>query len=610
MTATVYSAEFLALQEALAGRYSIERELGRGGMGIVYLAREVALDRPVAIKLLPPDLAGSAERRSRFVREARLAASLSHPNIVPIHAVEERDGMVWFVMTYVDGETLGERVRRAGPLPASDAARVLREVAWALGHAHARGIVHRDVKPDNILLERGTGRALVTDFGIARATGHEPAESGPHPVGTPQYMSPEQSAGEPLDARSDLYSLGVTMYVSLTGTLPFAGSTAMALMAQHAAAPVPRLADARAGIPAALASAVERCLAKKPDERFDSAEELSAAVSGVRDPRGDVPAPVRAFVREADGAGREIGGALVAAASAGAASVATSAGAGFESSMAAALLLVAGVVTAGFAVARVGMLMGSARDLVRSGYDHGGVRAGLALEERAQLEEEAVRQRPPRWETVSIGAIGAAKTALAAWLIGADSAWLYVPGLAGVVAIPAVTVRRLWSDLRRGPNAWYRGLAGRAGEWMFGIAGLGVRGRLNAQPVAGEPTVLAVGEAIDALYAALPAEQRRAAGDLLAVVRRLEAHALALRGRAQEGSADQKVQTVVSALESMRLELLRLHAGGGSIDGLTRDLDAARQIGREVDAVLEVRDLLRPTPITPTPSTPAPSTPA
>src|SRR5207248_1502786 len=161
------SAEFLDLQAALAGEYSLERELGRGGMGVVYLARDVQLDRDVAIKVLPADLAHAESARERFLREARMAASLSHPHIVPIHRVSEAGGFVFFVMSYVEGETLGERLRTRGPLPPADATRVLREVAWALAYAHGRGIVHRDVKPDNILLEQGTGRALVTDFGIA-----------------------------------------------------------------------------------------------------------------------------------------------------------------------------------------------------------------------------------------------------------------------------------------------------------------------------------------------------------------------------------------------------------------------------------------------------------
>ncbi len=190
---------FLAFQLALAGRYSIDRELGRGGMGIVYLAREVHLDRLVAIKLLPPERASQATLRERFLREARLAAKLSHPNIIPIHAVEERDGFVYYVMAYVDGETLAHRVRTRGPLPSSEGARVLREVAWALAYAHDQGLVHRDVKPDNILLEASTGRVLVADFGIAAAAGDAAADGI---SGTPEFMSPEQALGKPLDARS------------------------------------------------------------------------------------------------------------------------------------------------------------------------------------------------------------------------------------------------------------------------------------------------------------------------------------------------------------------------------------------------------------------------
>ncbi len=154
------SEEFVLLQHAVAGRYSVVEEIGRGGMGVVYAARDVALDRPVAIKLLPPALSATEEPRRRFLREARTAASLSHPHIVPIYAVEERDGLVFFVMALVDGESLGQRIRRLGPLPSREALRVVQEVAWALAHAHARGVVHRDVKPDNIVLERDGDRAL------------------------------------------------------------------------------------------------------------------------------------------------------------------------------------------------------------------------------------------------------------------------------------------------------------------------------------------------------------------------------------------------------------------------------------------------------------------
>src|SRR4051812_21098810 len=211
---TQTDAEFLDLQAALAGEYSLQRELGRGGRGVVYLARDVQLNRDVAIKVLPSHMASTAESRERFVREARTAAGLSHPNIVPIHRVGEAGGFVFFVMTYVEGETLGERLRRDGPLPPADATRVLREVAWALAYAHGRGVVHRDIKPDNILLEAGTGRALVTDFGIAHGGDSAIATDPGKIMGTAHFMSPEQAANQSLDGRSDLYSLGVVGFLA------------------------------------------------------------------------------------------------------------------------------------------------------------------------------------------------------------------------------------------------------------------------------------------------------------------------------------------------------------------------------------------------------------
>ena len=160
---------FFALQSHLAGRYTFEGELGRGGMGVVYLARDVSLDRPVAIKLLTTNLGGRMEARERFLQEARTSARLSHPNIVPVHAVEGHEDLLFFVMSFIDGETVRERVERTGPLAVGEVSRMLQEVAWALDHAHGRGVIHRDIKPDNIILETGTGRSVVTDFGIARA---------------------------------------------------------------------------------------------------------------------------------------------------------------------------------------------------------------------------------------------------------------------------------------------------------------------------------------------------------------------------------------------------------------------------------------------------------
>src|ERR1043166_8649961 len=228
MPDSVIDPLFLSFQEAVAGRYSLERELGRGGMGVVYLAREVRLDRSVAIKLLPPEFAAYPALRDRFLREARTAARLSHPYIVPIHAVDEIGDFVFFVMAYVDGETLAQRVSARGPLPAAEVTRILREVAWALAYAHAHGVVHRDVKPANILLERGTERAMIADFGIARLAqaGGDPA--GGELLGTPEFMSPEQASGSTLDGRSDLYSLGAVGYFAVSGSLPFTAPTAQA----------------------------------------------------------------------------------------------------------------------------------------------------------------------------------------------------------------------------------------------------------------------------------------------------------------------------------------------------------------------------------------------
>ncbi|MBK6306344.1 MAG: serine/threonine protein kinase [Gemmatimonadetes bacterium] len=199
-----------SLRDALAGRYAIDRELGRGGMGVVYLARDIALDRLVALKVLPSELARNPETRERFLREARTAAQLSHPNIVPVYHADAVGDLAFFAMGYVDGENLGERVRARGALPVAEAVRYLREAAWALAYAHARGVVHRDIKPENLLLDRATGRVMVTDFGIARdaARADGLTQTG-HVLGTVHYMSPEQVAGEPLDGRSDLYALGV-----------------------------------------------------------------------------------------------------------------------------------------------------------------------------------------------------------------------------------------------------------------------------------------------------------------------------------------------------------------------------------------------------------------
>src|SRR5918992_637189 len=222
-------SELLAhVDRVLSSNYELDREIGRGGMGIVYRARDRRLKRLVAIKLLPPELAFRAEIRTRFLREAETAAQLSHPNIVPIYTVDEEGGIVYFVMACVDGLNLARKLHEHGRLPVADTRRILRQVGEALAYAHARGVIHRDIKPDNILLDAETGRAMVTDFGIARAVqeGDARLTATGVAIGTPAFMSPEQAAGDrEIDGRSDLYSLGVVAYQMLTGELPFAAAT-------------------------------------------------------------------------------------------------------------------------------------------------------------------------------------------------------------------------------------------------------------------------------------------------------------------------------------------------------------------------------------------------
>ena len=278
------------VERALGAHYELDREIGRGGMGIVYRARDRRLKRWVAVKLLPPELAFRGDIRTRFLREAETAAQLSHPNIVPIYAVDERDGLVYFVMGYVEGENLATRIGQRGPLTVEETRRILHEVAEALAYAHARNVVHRDIKPDNILICSDDGHAMVTDFGIARAvsdSGDSRLTATGMAIGTPAYMAPEQAAGDrDLDGRTDLYSLGVVGYQMLTGEPPFKAGNTPAMLVKHLSeAPVP-VTERRSGIPDDLARVIMTLLEKEPANRFASAQAPAAALDG-----GEVPEP-------------------------------------------------------------------------------------------------------------------------------------------------------------------------------------------------------------------------------------------------------------------------------------------------------------------------------
>lgn len=569
------SPEFLALQAAVAGKYSLVRELGRGGMGVVFLAREVALDRLVAIKLLPPALSGDPALRERFLREARMAAQLAHPHITAIHAVESTGDCVYFAMEYVAGGTLGDRLRREGALPQGDALRIVQETAWALAHAHARGVIHRDVKPDNILLEEGTGRVLVTDFGIARAGEATDPAAG---AGTLHYMSPEQVDGS-ADVRADVYALGVTAWHALAGRRPFEGQGGAALLASQARQDPPAIRTVVPTLPPPIAAAVDRAVQRDPEARWPAMEEFARALGAARALQPQLPLPLRRYAREAVEHSDRFGMALGVSAGAflGAALVDLlfSTFLGIES----AIFLLIGLVSSGMALALLGAHVVALRELAGRGYSR-----EQALRAIAELEaEEPPVARPARlpfWNAplgVGVGAAIAVVSGMALMVEGDPVVAL--PGLMLAILAPAVAIRRIAALRGSGGKWWTRFLRGRLGAraWRLFTAGVSAA---PAAEVGGEPTALALGDGLRRLWAALPAAERQQLQDVPATVARLEALAMD-RAHAHRTEA-------VMALESLRLDLLRLRAGEAARDGITTELGRLREVGWYVDAREEV----------------------
>ena len=266
----------LALAAALLPHYRVERELGVGGMATVYLARDVRHDRDVAIKVLKPDLSAIVGAE-RFIAEIRTTAHLRHPHILPLFDSGTADGLPFYVMPFVHGESLRARLRRLGRLPVQEAAGILREVADALAHAHESGIVHRDVKPDNVLFDED-GHALITDFGIATARFHGRLTGTGRAMGTPHYMSPEQAMGKMVDGRSDIYAVGVMLYEMLLGFPPFDGADSYSVGYKHVheTAAAPDVVDSR--VSPELSALVMRCLSKPADARYQTGAELADAL--------------------------------------------------------------------------------------------------------------------------------------------------------------------------------------------------------------------------------------------------------------------------------------------------------------------------------------------
>jgi serine/threonine-protein kinase len=621
------SSEFLDLQAALAGEYSLQRELGRGGMGVVYLARDVQLDRDVAIKVLPTHLARDPVARERFLREARMAAGLSHPHIVPIHRVGEAAGFVFFVMSYVEGETLGDRLRTRGPLPAADAMRMLREVAWALAYAHGRGIIHRDVKPDNILLEAGTGRALVTDFGIAHGGADVLAATDSGKImGTVHFMSPEQAAGDPIDGRSDIYSLGVVGYLAVSGRLPFESANLPAMLLRQATEQPRSVMHAAPGLPSALGAAIDECLARDPAERFADGEALAAALAPAADARPVLPPTLRAWLASRNPL-------LVPY-------MAWSAGfgtltlvnlavwlAGRRPAGPADIVLLA-AITAAPLLPVVGYHLNQAHRQFRAGHTLAELREALEIARRERAETEAAARdhaEPRAHRLLRLATVGSAT-----WL--AVTFGLLLQGVVhenqmGVmfVVAPVLSTLALGAlsnalDVQFIPDRirswWQTGIRdrlwkSRLGSWLARRLGAPERSRALGSGVF-RATEAALGVAAGELFAALPAAYRAQLDELPAVVATLEARAAEARAdmevmaavaaspsdaavlAARRTAAKERLANSVAALESIRLDLLRLHAGASDLAPLTTVMDAARRAGddmrRLADAQREVEE--------------------
>ncbi len=627
-TMTQPSAEFLELQAALAGEYSLQREIGRGGMGIVYLARDVQLDRDVALKLLPMHLARLTTARERFVQEARTAAGLSHPHIVPIHRVGEAGGFVFFVMSYVEGETLGERLRSQGPLPPADAARVMREVAWALAYAHGRGIVHRDIKPDNILLEAGTGRAMVTDFGIAHGGANTASSDIGKIMGTAHFMSPEQGANKPLDGRSDIYSLGVVGYLTVSGRLPFDEASVPALIARQSIDTPPSLISVAPGVPSSLAVAIDRCLDRDATRRFPDGEALAAALAP-SDARSALPPALRAWLVAQNPLtipylGWSAGFSVLTLGNV-YANFIHNPGSGPGD---VAILFTAASLPI-FPI--VGFHINQARKQFRAGYTLGDLRSALQVAQKERDESAALTRGSE--QSIALKTLQLATIASASWLavtVGLTMlgiihenrtalAWIFTP-VASTLLLGAVSnaldvqfiptkIRNWWQNGVR-ERLWNTGI----GEWLARRLGAPEQSRAVGGGVF-RPTESALGLAASELFAALPEAYRVELFELPSIVVALEARAAEARAEVdvvaalarpdsddaavlerRRNAASANLAASVSALERIRLDLLKLNAGAGDLKPLTTLIEEAHLVGQEVkrlaDAEREVEDAI------------------
>ncbi len=626
-------ARLADLQDALAGVLSIERELGRGGMGTVYLARDVALDRPCAIKVLHQDQASDPDQRARFLREARTGARLSHPHIVPIYDVGESGSHVWFVMGLVDGESLRHRVARQGGLPAVDVERILREIGWALANAHARGILHRDVTLDNILIDRRSGRAMLADFGIAATI--DGGDAGPL-IGTAAYLAPDLIRGDPPSPQSDLYALGIVGWTSLTGFLPFADEDPAAVLLRHLHDDIPSLERAAAATPSRLRRAIEALLARDPGVRPATAE---AWLELLEEPARAVQLaePLRAWLqtREASAPYYALAMTLLAMAT------------GFTLRIASGSLvfgllgatLVAGAVVLMLPlVVQAAIALGAIRRVARSGFGLEDMRVALdrhlAARRRIGPVLPSAGGRLIRYGGTAAGLAAVGVLALAE--IGGSLPWS-LRFLLWDVGFPVLRWGLMLFWISRGIGFLTPGHAlpptdrrsrlrerfwnSRVAGWLVQAMRLGLPRTVIAERTLHRPTELMLDLQIEELWRALPDETRRGFDDVPVVARGLRNRIRELRAlldRLDEARADRgagvralrerleaRRTEATSALERLRLLVTRLGGVAGSPGELTRDLREARAVEGailvELGAHRDIRRLLRPGQLTPSP---------
>ncbi|MES2306253.1 MAG: serine/threonine-protein kinase [Gemmatimonadota bacterium] len=612
----------------------MERELGRGGMGTVYLARDVRLDRPVALKVLHRELAGQLDSRARFLREARTAARLAHPHIVPIFAVEEHPDCVVIVMAYVDGETLGERLRRRGTLPPDDAERMLRETAWALGYAHAHGVIHRDLTPANILLERGTGRAVLADFGIA--TRRDDLEQGPV-FGTPGYLAPETIRGDPATMASDLYALGAVGYLALAGTPPLEAESPAQLLARHLVQPHRPLAPKARGASRRMIDAVERCLAKDPDARPADTAAFLTLLERPPEPVAIAPA-LRSWFTRWDRIRSIYALATPLLAMQTWLLIQSAFEEGKRELLTVALITTALSLTAIPIITHLLFEAAELRRLRRVGFGIDDIRSALPHWRAEMVRERRREGLAPLggrviWDLTVIGALtlivslGVIWPNLETWNVADVSivrdamVWM----LSGVYfgTLTGVGIGFLLPGHRPKPDGWINAM--KEAFWRSRVAGTlarlsaaGQRAVIAASSTLHRNTELVLGLAVDDLWKVIPPATRTELGDVPSLAHALQGSATELRDlidRLRESERELSTDSfeftqisealvplearhreTVASLERIRLQLLRLLATREHTAELTQQLEAARLLESallcEVGGHAELRKLL------------------